>query len=170
MVIFDLGILNNCLNMNKVLLINLIKPNRYILLYAIVLFCPKIYATTFYINDNSTKDDIYTTAVGNDINEGTTPDKPKLNIESTYKIAKEGDVIVIDIGKYKEISTNGKLLFENFKKIKFLVAGFSDEIYSKTPLPINEKVSPTIFYIKNDKPIDREAYLRNLKNEVDKRN
>ena len=158
--------------MSIVLLFRFIRQKTYnnLLLCSIVMFCPKINATTFYVNDNSTKGDIYTTAVGNDSNDGTSPDKPKLTILSTYTIAKEDDVIIVDIGNYSEISTKDELSFKNTKKIKFIIAGFSDEIYSKIPLPINEKVSPTVFYIKNDKPIDREAYLRNLQNEVDRRN
>ena len=89
--------------------------------------------------------------------------------KKAYKIAKENDTIIVDIGNYNEISIKGEFTFENTKNIKFIVAGFSDEIYSKTPLPTNEKVSPTIFYIKNDKPIDRDTYLRNLQNEVDRK-
>ncbi|MCF6130521.1 hypothetical protein L1S35_12620 [Flavobacterium sp. AS60] len=157
--------------MVKDLRFNFIRGRRYcgILLYCAVIFCSKINATTFYVNDNSIKGDIYTTAIGNDSNDGISPDNPKLTILSAYKIAKEGDTIIVDIGNYNEISLKGELSFENTKKIKFLIAGFSDEIYSKTSLPINEKVSPAIFYIKDDKPIDREAYLRNLQNSVDKK-
>ncbi len=152
--------------MVKVLLFNFIKERRCsILLCCVVLFCPKINATTFYVNDNSKKGDIYTTAIGNDSNDGTSPDKPKLTILSAYTIAKEDDTIIVDIGNYNEISIKGELSFQNTKKIKFLIASLSDEVFSKIPLPINEKVSPTDFYIKNDKPIDREAYLRNLQNE-----
>lgn len=155
---------------SKVLLFNFIKQRKCkdFLLCLIILFCPKINATTFYVNDNSTKGDIYTTAIGNDLNNGNSPDKPKLTILSAYTIAKEDDIIIVDIGNYNEISTKGELLFKNIKKIKFFIAGFSDEIYSKMPLPINEKVSPTVFYIKDDKPIDRDTYLRNLQNEVDR--
>lgn len=152
--------------MVKVLLFNFIKERSCsILLCCVVLFCPKINATTFYVNDNSKKGDIYTTAIGNDSNDGTSPDKPKLTILSAYTIAKEDDTIIVDIGNYNEISIKGELSFQNTKKIKFLIASLSDEVFSKIPLPINEKVSPTDFYIKNDKPIDREAYLRNLQNE-----
>lgn len=155
--------------LSKVLLFYF-KHKRYnnLFLCFVVLFCPKINATTFYVNDISTKGDIYTTAVGNDSNEGTSPNKPKLTILSAYSEAKENDTIIVDIGNYSELSIKGELLFENIKKIKFFIAGFSDEIYSKIPLPTNEKVSPTVFYIKNDKPIDREAYLRNLQNGVDR--
>lgn len=156
---------------DKRLKFNNIKLRRHnkLLLCFIILFCSKINATTFYVNDNSTVGDIYTTAIGNDFNDGTSPDKPKLTILSLYSIAKEDDTIIVDIGNYNEISVKGELTFENTKKIKFLIASFSDEVYSKISLPTNKKVSPAIFYIKNDKPIDREAYLRNLQNEVEKK-
>lgn len=54
--------------MNKILLFNFKKKSNYfnLLLCFVVLFCSKINATTFYVNDNSTKGDIYTTAIGND--------------------------------------------------------------------------------------------------------
>lgn len=153
--------------MGKILLFNFIKKMKHdnLLLCFIVLFCPKINATTFYVNDNSIKGDIYTTVIGNDSNNGTSPDKPKLTILAAYTIATENDTIIVDFGNYNELKVKGELLFENTKKIKFFIAGFSDEVHSKIPLPIDEKVSPAIFFIKNDKPIDREAYLRNLHKE-----
>lgn len=156
--------------LSKVLPFYFIKQKMYnnLLLCLVILFCPKINATTFYVNDISTKGDIYTTALGNDSNKGDSPNQPKLTILSAYTIAKENDTILVDTGNYNELSKKGELLFENKKKIKFFIAGFSDEIYIKTPLPTNEKVSPTVFYIKNDKPIDRDAYLRNLENKVDR--
>ena len=57
---------------NKILLFNFIKHRKHdnLLLCFVVLFCPKINATTFYVNDSSTKGDIYTTAIGNDSNYG----------------------------------------------------------------------------------------------------
>jgi hypothetical protein len=157
--------------MGKILLFKFIKERKYnnLLLCLVVLFYSKTNATTFYVNDNSTKKDMYTTTIGNDSHDGTSPDKPKLTILSAYKIAKEDDTIIVDIGNYNEISIKGEFTFENTKNIKFIVAGFSDEIYSKTPLPTDEKVSPAIFYIKNDKPIDHDTYLRNLQNEVDRK-
>lgn len=156
--------------MVKILLLNFIRVRIYsTLICCVILFCSKINATTFYVNDNSHKGDIYTTAIGNDSNDGTSPDKPKLTILSAYRIAKEDDTIIVDIGNYNEISIKGELSFENSKRIKFLIANLSDRIFSKTTLPSNEKVSPTEFYIKDDKPIEREAYLRNLQNGVDKK-
>lgn len=155
--------------MVKILLLKFIRERKCsILVCCIALFCTKINAATFYVNDNSNKGDVYTTAIGNDYNDGTSTDKPKLTILSAYNIAKEGDTIIVDIGNYDEISTKGELSFENTKKIIFVIANLSDEIFSKTPLPSNEKISPTEFYVKDDKPIDREAYLRNLQNGVNK--
>ena len=156
--------------LSKVLLFYFIKKKRYnnLFLCFIVLFCQKINAKTFYVNDISTKGDVYTTTIGNDSNKGDFPNQPKLTILSAYTIAKENDTIVVDTGNYSELSKKGELLFINTKKIKFFIVGFSDQIYSKTPLPANEKVSPTVFYIKDDKPIDRDAYLRNLENKVDR--
>ena len=57
----------------KILLFNFIKKKKHnnLLLCFIVLFCPKINATTFYVNDISTKGDIYTTAIGSNPNYGT---------------------------------------------------------------------------------------------------
>ena len=157
--------------MLKVLQIKFLAPrnhNIYILCF-LVLSVIKVGATTFYVNDNSIKGDLYTSAIGNDTNDGITIATPKLTIESVYFIAKEGDTIIVDTGKYNDINSKGELLFENIKKIKFIIAGISDNIFSKTPLPNNEKVSPAIFYIKDDKPIDREAYLRNLQNNVERK-
>ena len=59
--------------LGKFLRFNLIQERKHnnLLLCFIVLFCSKINATTFYVNDNSTKEDIYTTAIGNDSNYGT---------------------------------------------------------------------------------------------------
>ena len=59
--------------MVKVLLFNFIIERTYnsLLLCFFILFCSEINATTYYVNDNSTKEDIYTTAIGNNSNCGT---------------------------------------------------------------------------------------------------
>jgi hypothetical protein len=36
----------------------------------------------------------------------------------------------------------------------------STHILQKTPLPANQKVSPTVFYIKNDKPVEQQASVQ----------
>ncbi|HEY9108125.1 MAG TPA: right-handed parallel beta-helix repeat-containing protein, partial [Roseateles sp.] len=57
---------------------------------------------TYYVNDGSRTGDEYTTAVGNDANDGLTPDKPKASIQSVllaYDL-NPGDVILVDTGNY----------------------------------------------------------------------
>ena len=151
--------------MRKSLLFNTTKQKRchYLVFLVTIFFIQKSAATTFYINDNATKGDIYTTAIGNDSNDGTTSATPKLSIWATYKKAQEGDTIIIDTGIYNELP-KGILSFVNDKKITFIVAGTSDNVLSKTPLPVNQKVSPSEFYIVNDKPIERDAYMQRLRN------
>lgn len=126
-------------------------------------------ATTFYINDNTTKGDLYTTAIGNDANDGIDPASPKSNIHAVYEKAQDGDTIIIDTGNYTDLSEEGKLLFTLTKKITFVIAGFTDTVFSKTPLPTNIKVNPTEIYLDKDKPIDRETYLQNMRNRKTKK-
>ena len=154
--------------MRKRLLFHSVKQNRchYLALWLVLFLTQKSAATTFYINDKATKGDIYTTAIGNDLNDGITLGSPKLSITATYQKAEKGDTIIIDTGSYIELSTKGILSFDNAKKITFIIAGISDGIFSKTPLPANQKVSPSEFYIVNDKPIERDAYMRRLQNGV----
>ena len=152
--------------MRKSLLFNTTKQKRchYLVVLVTLFFIQKSAATTFYINDNTTKGDIYTTAIGNDSNDGATSATPKLSIWTTYEKAQEGDTIIIDIGIYTELS-KGILSFVNDKNITFIIAGVSDNEFPKTPLPTNQKVSPEEFYIVNDKPVDRNTYTRQLQNQ-----
>ncbi len=154
--------------MRKVLLFDSINQNKYrmIVFFLIFFFFQKSAATTFYINDNNSKGDIYTTALGNDSNDGITSASPKLSIRKTYEKAQDDDIIIIDTGIYPDLSDKGVLSFNITKKIKFIIAGFSDGLYSRTPLPVNQKVSPEEFYIVNDKPIDRDAYIHRPRNGV----
>ena len=32
------------------------------------------------------------------------------------------------------------------------------QVFERNPLPINQKGAPAIFYVENDKPVDRETY------------
>ena len=152
--------------MRKSLLSNTTKQNRcdYLVFLVTLFFIQKSAATTFYINDNATKGDVYTTSIGNDSNDGITSANPKLSIWATYEKAQEGDTIIIDTGSYAELTTKGILSFDNTKKIIFIIAGVSDGVFAKTPLPVNQKVSPSEFYIVNDKPIERDAYMQRLRN------
>ncbi|MFA6273954.1 MAG: hypothetical protein WC662_02230 [Candidatus Paceibacterota bacterium] len=149
----------------SLLLISEIQKTPHFLVLLLTLFSiEKSTATTYYINDDNTKDDVYTTVIGNDYNDGTSSASPKLTIWSTYEKAQDGDTIIIDTGIYKDLSDKGELLFTVSKKITFIIAGASDAVFSKTPLPTNIKVNPTEIYIDKDKPVDRETYLQGLRN------
>jgi parallel beta-helix repeat protein len=57
-------------------------------------------AITFYLNDSSTTNDVYCTAVGSDANDGLTPATPMANLKRltvTYKLM-PGDTVRIDTG------------------------------------------------------------------------
>ena len=57
---------------------------------------------TFYVNDGSTTNDNWCTAVGNDANEGRTPSTPKATVQSVLAEhdLSGGDVVRIDTGTY----------------------------------------------------------------------
>ncbi len=58
--------------------------------------------TAFYVNDSSTTGDVYTTAVGNNANSGTSPSAPMASIEAVlndYQLI-PGDTIYVDNGTY----------------------------------------------------------------------
>ncbi|MGC4042082.1 MAG: hypothetical protein QM710_15165 [Flavobacterium sp.] len=139
----------------------------YMVLLCALFSFQKAAATTYYINDNDLKGDIYTTALGNDSNEGTAS-SPKLTIHATYEKAQDGDTIIIDTGSYPDLSAKGELLFPVTKKITFIIAGVTDTVFLKTPLPTNIKVNPAEIYIDKDQPIEREAYLKKRKSESKK--
>lgn len=157
-------------NMTRKLLIYLAKYNQYhfTMLCFFMFFSQTTKATTYYVNDNSTKGDVYTTTIGNDANDGLTPNSPKLTLISVYKKAKVGDVIYVDFGNYTDISSNGQLLFENQKKIHIIIANQKEAVTAKNALPANDKVSPEIFYIVDDKPVERDVYLQHRQNDKKK--
>jgi hypothetical protein len=147
----------------SIALINTTIPKRTLLLFGFLcLFIQSATATIFYVNDNTVKGDRYTTVVGNDMNDGISSATPKLSIHAAYEKAQDGDTIIIDTGSYAELSDKNELLFTVLKKIKFVIAGFSDTVFAKTPLPTNIKVNPAEIYIDKDKPTDRETYLQQL--------
>ena len=57
---------------------------------------------TYYINDQSLDDDVFTTAVGSDANLGTGPESPKATLSSVLSThdLEPGDVVVMDTGLY----------------------------------------------------------------------
>ncbi|WP_445712805.1 T9SS type A sorting domain-containing protein [Flavobacterium sp.] len=62
-----------------------------------------VYATDYYVNDSFTSDDVYTTASGNDANNGLTPATPKATLAAAIAAASSGDRIYIDYGNYNEV-------------------------------------------------------------------
>jgi len=146
-----------------------LKNSALLVLFLALSSGQRLTATTFYLNDTSTKGDRYTTTVGNDANDGKSSSTPKINIRAVYDMAQDGDTIIVDTGIYPDLASNGALTFTINKKIKFIISGVSDVVFSKTPLPPDTKVSPTNIYIENDKPTDRETYLRRLQNGVIKK-
>jgi len=68
---------------------------------------------TFYVNDASTSGDLYTSALGNSTNLGTTPSTPKdslAHVLVTHTVS-GGDVIYIDTGSYTVTNT----IFINYR-------------------------------------------------------
>ncbi|HOU59627.1 MAG TPA: hypothetical protein PLS59_09300, partial [Kiritimatiellia bacterium] len=60
--------------------------------------------TTYYVNDNSTQGDVYTTMVGNDANSGKSPSAPKLTLASVLtNVLMPGDKIYVDTGMYEPL-------------------------------------------------------------------
>jgi hypothetical protein len=80
------------------------------LLFALFFFSTLVASSqTFYVNDNSTVGDVYTSAVGNDSNPGTAS-APFATIQAAIAAATSGDVINVDAGTYNETLTVDKLL------------------------------------------------------------
>jgi hypothetical protein len=149
----------------KSLLLNLGSQKTYhILVLLFLISFQKTTAATYYVNDNAITGDIYSSAVGNDNNDGTSAANPKLSIRLIYEKAQDGDTIIIDTGSYSDLSDKGKLLFAVTKKITFIIACTTDKVFSKTPLRKKDNAAPTEFYVDKDKPIDKETYLQKLQN------
>jgi hypothetical protein len=73
-----------------------------LLLFFLSVFITPIFATNYYVNDNSTVGDRWCSAVGNDANNGTAVGTPKLTLASvlsTYACTAT-DIIYIDHGTY----------------------------------------------------------------------
>jgi hypothetical protein len=64
---------------------------------------------TYYVNDNSTSSDVYTTAVGSNSNAGTAS-APFATIAYAISQANAGDAIKVDVGSYPENITVSKRL------------------------------------------------------------
>lgn len=64
------------------------------------------YGLTIYVNDAFTADDVYTSAAGNNANNGLTPATPKATLAGALAIATNGDIIYIDYGNYNDVGLN----------------------------------------------------------------
>lgn len=85
-------------------------------------FSNLLFATNYYVNDNSTVGDVFTTAVGDNANNGTDPSTPKAtltNVLSSYTLV-SGDSVFVDAGFY--ISTDANILL-NVNGISIVGAG-----------------------------------------------
>jgi len=79
---------------------------------------------SFYVNDTSTTGDVYTTAPGNDANDGRTPATPKATLENLLAAydTEPSDIIYVDTGVYTSSiirviwsrggSTNGQMVIQ----------------------------------------------------------
>lgn len=156
--------------MCKTLLISseILKKHCYLLL--LLLFFPfqKTTAATYFVNDNNTKGDTYTSAIGNDSNDGISSATPKLTVKAAYELAQDGDTIIVDTGSYKDISEKGKILFPVAKKIIFTIAGIPNPIFSKNRIRKEKENDPGVFYIVDDRPVDRQTYLKKKYGETKK--
>ena len=83
--------------------------------------------TKWYVNDNSTSGDIYTTAIGNDANAGTSASAPKLTLGAAFTAAAAGDIIYVDKGTFT--GTGNRALNLN-KAITIIGAGTGNTIFT----------------------------------------
>ncbi|MDP8235232.1 MAG: right-handed parallel beta-helix repeat-containing protein, partial [Candidatus Erginobacter occultus] len=67
--------------------------------------------TAYYVNDASTTNDVYCTAVGNDTNDGLSPATPRLTLQTVIDDDSlgEGDVVFIDTGEWIRVATEAAL-------------------------------------------------------------
>ena len=75
------------------------------LLLLLVMTVSSVFAfaqTTYYVNDGSNVGDVYTSATGNNANDGLSASTPKLTIAAAYALAVNGDIIMVDAGTYFE--------------------------------------------------------------------
>jgi hypothetical protein len=83
--------------------------------------------TSWYVNDNSTSGDIYTTAIGNNANAGTSASAPKLTLGAAFTAAAAGDIIYVDKGTF---TGSGNMMFTFNKAITIIGAGTGNTIFT----------------------------------------
>lgn len=67
--------------------------------------------TAYYVNDASTTNDVYCTAVGNDLNDGLSPATPRLTLQTVINdyLLGPGDVVYIDTGEWVQVGTEASI-------------------------------------------------------------
>ncbi len=83
--------------------------------------------TSWYVNDNSTSGDIYTTAIGNNANAGTSASAPKLTLGAAFTAAAAGDIIYVDKGTF---TGSGNRALTLSKAITIIGAGTGNTIFT----------------------------------------
>ena len=83
--------------------------------------------TSWYVNDNSTSGDIYTTAIGNNANAGTSASAPKLTLGAAFTSAAAGDIIYVDKCTF---TGTGNKMFNFNKAITIIGAGTGNTIFT----------------------------------------
>ena len=82
-------------------------------------------AANIYVNDAFTADDVYTTATGNNGNDGLTPATPKATLAAALLIAANGDVIYVDYGNYNDVNLTIN------KEVQIIGAGEDKTIFKR---------------------------------------
>jgi hypothetical protein len=83
--------------------------------------------TSWYVNDTSTSGDIYTTAIGNNANAGTSASAPKLTLDAAFTAAAAGDIIYVDKGTF---TGTGNRALTLSKAITIIGAGTGNTIFT----------------------------------------
>ncbi len=100
------------MKINKIITQMNTKKTRAIVAFAFLLVFGTIQlsAQTIYVNDNSTTNDIYTTAIGNDASGAGTTARPYASISKAITMASAGATIKVDAGTYSTAFTVNKNL------------------------------------------------------------
>ena len=93
---------------------------KFVLIGVFVFLTKGLSATNYYVNDNSTVNDVYTSVVGNNANDGLTASTPFATLTYALTIVSPGDVIYVDAGTYYD-----RKLQLNIDNISIIGAGSS---------------------------------------------
>lgn len=94
--------------------------------------------TSYYVNDNSTTGDVFTSSVGNDLNAGTAA-APFATIAKAYQTAVAGDIIYVDAGTY----TTANISLS--KSLTILGPNYNISPLDATRMEYNESRNPEAF-------------------------